>query len=90
MKRKLLIAALAMVGGCDHHFGIGALEPDAGVAISGQEAGASTIDHHRLPQWAAKTRRRLRLAAWTRRASSSGRHRRTLNLFPGEPWVGRF
>ena len=44
MKKKLLIAALAMVGGCDHHFGIGALAPDAGVAISGQEAGASTID----------------------------------------------
>ena len=28
----------------DHHFGIGALAPDAGVGISGQEAGASTID----------------------------------------------
>ena len=44
MKEKLLIAALAMVGGCDHHFGIGTLAPDAGVGISDQEAGASTID----------------------------------------------
>ncbi len=31
MKKKLLIAALTIVGGCDHQFGIGALEPDAGV-----------------------------------------------------------
>ena len=38
MKKKLLIAALAMVGGCDHQFGIGTLEPDAGVAMSGQDA----------------------------------------------------
>jgi hypothetical protein len=41
MKRKLLIAALAMVGGCDHQFGIGVLAPDAGVALSGQDADAS-------------------------------------------------
>ena len=32
MKEKLLIAALAMVGGCDHQFGIGALDLDGGVA----------------------------------------------------------
>ncbi|HJX53152.1 MAG TPA: hypothetical protein VJ801_10335 [Polyangia bacterium] len=38
MKKKLLIAALAMVGGCDHQFGIGALEPDTGVAILGRGA----------------------------------------------------
>jgi hypothetical protein len=38
MKKKLLIAALAMVGGCDHQFGIGTLEPDAGVTILGREA----------------------------------------------------
>jgi hypothetical protein len=44
MKRKLFVAALAIVGGCDHRFGIGALAPDAGVAISGQEAGVSAID----------------------------------------------
>jgi hypothetical protein len=43
MKKKLFIAALAMVGGCDHHFGIGALEPDAGVALSGQDADASLL-----------------------------------------------
>jgi hypothetical protein len=38
MKEKLLIAALAMVGACDHQFGIGALGPDAEVALSGQDA----------------------------------------------------
>ena len=43
MKRKLLIAALAMIGGCDHQLGIGALEPDAGVALSGQDADASLL-----------------------------------------------
>jgi len=43
MSRKLFIAALAMVGACDHHFGIGALEPDAGVALSGQDADTSLL-----------------------------------------------
>jgi hypothetical protein len=43
MKRKLFVAALAMVGGCDHRFGIGALEPDAGAdaqtsSVGGEDA----------------------------------------------------
>ena len=38
MKRKLLVAALAVAAGCDHQFGIGALGPDAEVALSGQDA----------------------------------------------------
>jgi len=44
MRRKLLVAALAVLGGCDHHHGIGALGSDAGGATSGQEAGGFLVD----------------------------------------------
>jgi hypothetical protein len=44
MKRKLFVAALAMVGGCDHHFGIGALGPHAEDAVTGRDAGSFSVD----------------------------------------------
>jgi cysteine-rich repeat protein len=44
MKRKLFLAVLAMVGGCDHHHGLGTLGPDAGTAMSGRDAGGFSID----------------------------------------------
>ena len=41
MRTKLFVAALAVLGGCDHHHGIGAVGPDAGGVTSGEEAGAA-------------------------------------------------
>ena len=41
MRKKLFLAALAVLCGCDHHHGIGALGSDAAVSISGGAAGGS-------------------------------------------------
>jgi cysteine-rich repeat protein len=44
MRKKLFLAALVVLGGCDQHHGIGALGSDAGVSLSGGAAGGLYVD----------------------------------------------
>ena len=44
MRRTLLVAALAVLGGCDHHHGIGAVGSDAGDSMLGGAAGGFPVD----------------------------------------------
>ena len=44
MRKKLFLATLVVLGGCDHHHGIGALGSDAGVSALGGAAGGFSVD----------------------------------------------
>jgi cysteine-rich repeat protein len=44
MRKKLFLAALAVLAGCDRSHGIGALGSDAGVSISGAAAGGFSVE----------------------------------------------